>query len=77
MGELLSIGGLAEAVERSPALLRRLEKDGVLPPALRLVGSDRRAYRAEDVPLIRRILADRAARRRGNGTKDAGGSAVA
>ncbi len=64
MERLLSIGGLAEAVNRSPALLRRLEREGVLPPPLRLVGSDRRAYRAEDVPRIRQILAERAARRR-------------
>ena len=61
MGELLSIGGVAAAVQRSPALLRQLERDGVLPVALRLVGSERRVYRAEDLPAIRRALADRRA----------------
>ncbi len=61
MGELLSIGGVAAAVQRSPALLRQLERDGVLPAAARLIGSERRVYRAEDLPAIRRVLADRRA----------------
>jgi DNA-binding transcriptional MerR regulator len=64
MAELMSIGGLAAAVHRSPSRLRQLERAGVLPPATRLVGSDRRAYRPEDVETIRRILAERDARRR-------------
>ena len=59
MGELLSIGGVAAAVQRSPALLRQLERDGVLPAALRLVGSERRVYRAEDLPAIRAAIANR------------------
>ena len=59
MGELLSIGGVAAAVQRSPALLRQLERDGVLPVALRLVGSERRVYRAEDLPAIRAAIANR------------------
>ena len=62
MDRLLSIGGLAAAVNRSPSLLRQLERKGVLPPPLRLIGSDRRAYRPEDVALIRHILDARSAR---------------
>ena len=59
MGELLSIGGVAAAVQRSPALLRQLERDGVLPAALRLIGSDRRVYRIEDLPRIKQAIANR------------------
>jgi len=63
MDVLLSIGGLATAVQCSPALLRHLEREGVLPPALRLDGSNRCVYRAEDVDRVRLILAERRARR--------------
>lgn len=72
MGELLSIGGVAAAVQRSPALLRQLERDGVLPAALRLIGSARRVYRAEDLPAIRRALAARRAPGRPRGAADDG-----
>ena len=65
MGDLLSIGGVAEEVKRSPALLRQLEREGILPTPLRLVGSDRRVYRSEDLPRIRQILEERTARQRG------------
>ena len=58
-GELLSIGGVAELVGRSPALLRVMEQEGAIPPALRLVGSDRRVYRVEDLPRIRAAIANR------------------
>ncbi|HEY8601385.1 MAG TPA: hypothetical protein VIL85_23360 [Thermomicrobiales bacterium] len=58
-GELLSIGGVAELVGRSPALLRVMEDAGEIPRALRLVGSDRRVYRVEDVPRIREAIANR------------------
>lgn len=64
MDGLLSIGGVAAAVNRSPGWLRKLERTGVLPPALRMIGSDRRAYRPEDVEQIKRILAERAITRR-------------
>jgi len=64
MDGLLSIGGVATAVNRSPGWLRKLERTGVLPPALRMIGSDRRAYRPEDVEQIKRILAERAVTRR-------------
>jgi len=57
MDGLRSIGGVAAAVNRSPDWLRTLERNGVLPPALRMIGSDRRAYRPEDVEQIARILA--------------------
>ena len=59
IGDLLSIGGVAELVGRSPALLRTMEQEGAIPPALRLVGSDRRVYRVEDLPRIRTAIANR------------------
>ncbi len=58
-GALLSIGGVAALVGRSPALLRVMEQEGVLPPASRLVGSARRVYRVEDLPRIREAIANR------------------
>ena len=58
-GDLLSIGGVAEMVGRSPALLRVMEQEGAIPRALRLVGSDRRVYRVEDLPRIRAAIANR------------------
>jgi DNA-binding transcriptional MerR regulator len=62
---LMSIGRVAEMVNRSPALLRKLEADGVLPEPLRIAGSDRRVYRPEDVAMIRQALDARSLRRRG------------
>ncbi len=59
VGELLSIGGVAGLVGRSPALLRMMEDAGEIPRALRLVGSDRRVYRVEDLPRIWRAIANR------------------
>ena len=58
-GELLSIGGVAGLVGRSPALLRVMEEAGEIPRALRLVGSDRRIYRVEDLPRIKAAIANR------------------
>ncbi len=58
-GELLSIGGVAARVGRSPALRRIMEQEGVIPPTLRLVGSERRVYRVEDLPRIREAIANR------------------
>jgi hypothetical protein len=58
-GELLSIGAVAEIVGRSPARLRQLEERGDIPPALRVVGLDRRVYRREDLPAIKRAIANR------------------
>lgn len=70
--ELLSIGGVADLVGRSPALLRAMEEAGEIPRALRLIGSDRRVYRREDLPAIRRALANRRGpgRPRTQGTDD-------
>ncbi len=59
VGELLSIGGVAALVGRSPALLRMMEEAGEIPPALRLVGSGRRVYRVEDLPRIKEAIANR------------------
>ncbi len=62
--QLLSIGALARLLDRTPSLVRKLERDGVLPPALRLAGSNRRVYRPEDVRRIQEIHARRLAGRR-------------
>ena len=66
MGVLLSIGGVADAVQRSPGYLRKLEREGVLPAPSRLVGSDRRVYGPEDVERIRTVLAERRTERAGH-----------
>lgn len=55
----MSIGRVAALVGRSPALLRIMEQEGAIPPALRLVGSDRRVYRVEDLPRIKEAIANR------------------
>lgn len=62
--QLFSIGALAKLLDRTPSLVRKLERDGVLPPALRLAGSNRRVYRPEDVRRIQEIQARRLADRR-------------
>ncbi len=62
--QYLSIGGVAQALGVSPSGLRKLEKLGVIPPAARLVGSDRRLYRLGDVEMIRERVKERESTRR-------------
>ncbi len=76
-GDLLSIGGVAELVGRSPALLRIMEEAGEIPRALRLVGSDRRVYRVEDLPRIRAAIANRRGPGRPRHDADDGGPEAA
>ena len=59
--EFLSIGAAAEVLGVSPAGIRKWEKLGVIPPAARLVGSDRRLYRLEDVEVIRAKVSEKRA----------------
>lgn len=77
IGKLLSIGGVAELVGRSPALLRIMEEAGEIPPALRLVGSGRRVYRVEDLPRIKEAIANRRAAGRPRHDADDGGPEAA
>ncbi len=77
IGELLSIGGVAELVGRSPALLRIMEEAGEIPPALRLVGSGRRGYRVEDLPRIKAAIANRRGAGRPRHDADDGGPEAA
>ncbi len=67
--EFLSIGAAAQALGVSPAGIRKWEKLGVIPPAARLVGSDRRLYRLEDVEVIRQRVRDKRAARRQQGDR--------
>ena len=62
MSQVMSTGTVAKALGISTSLIRKLEKDGVTPPAQRISGLDRRVYSAEDVEVLRKILANRRAR---------------
>ncbi len=59
MSELYSTGGAAAKLGCSPSLLRKLELLGVTRPAHRLAGSDRRAYDADQVAALRKLLDQR------------------
>ncbi len=48
-----SIGGAAKLLQVSPSLLRKLELQGIIPPAPRLAGSDRRVYTRTDIEAIK------------------------
>ena len=64
-GEFVGIGIVAEELGVSCSAVRKWEEQGVIPPAARLGGSDRRVYRVVDLDLIReRVEAMRAAGRR-------------
>jgi DNA-binding transcriptional MerR regulator len=56
---LLSIGTVAELVGRSRVTLLNLERDGLIPPALRVEGRDWRLFRREDLPAIEAAIANR------------------
>ena len=51
--QLLSTGGAARTLGISVSLLMKYEREGKIPPAMRLVGSDRRVYAANDIEAIR------------------------
>jgi len=54
--QYISIGGVATRLSVSPSLIRKLENHGVIPPAARLEGSDRRVYQVADVDAIRQVI---------------------
>ena len=46
---LMSSGGVAKRLGVSLSTVRNLERAGVIPPAMRLEGSDRRCWRESDI----------------------------
>ncbi len=63
--QFVGIGVVADELGVSPSAVRKWERLGVIPSAPRLIGSDRRMYRLDDVPMIRqRVREMRAAGRR-------------
>lgn len=56
---LISTGELARRVGISVSMVRKLEKIGAIPPADRLLGSDRRVYRGDDVTVVREAIEKR------------------
>lgn len=61
--ELLSTGGLAARLGCSISGLKKWERLGVIPPAARVEGSDRRVWRVDDLAAIRERLEQRQAAR--------------
>ena len=64
VGEVFSIGGVAARFGVSPSAVRRWEAIGLIPPAARAEGSDRRVYLAEDVEAIRERVESRRRKQR-------------
>jgi len=63
--QLFSTGEAARRLGISQSLLLRYEKEGRIPPAHRVIGSDRRLYSAEDLETIRAIRAAKRVARQG------------
>jgi DNA-binding transcriptional MerR regulator len=62
----LSVGGVASRLGVSPTMVRKYERQGIIPPAERLEGNDRRIWPAGDVDMMQvRIAERRAARTKG------------
>lgn len=61
MSELMSSGEVARQLGISLSLVRKLEREGVTPPARRVAGVDRRVYTTIEVEALRQIIADRRA----------------
>jgi DNA-binding transcriptional MerR regulator len=59
----LGVGAAAARIGVSASLLRKLERQGILPQPPRVIGSDRRIYRNEDVTRIEQVLKERRATR--------------
>jgi DNA-binding transcriptional MerR regulator len=69
----LSVGAVAERLGLSASGVRKLEAQGVIPPSLRLEGTDRRRiWPAGDVDLMQVRIAERRAAR----TKETAASAA-
>ncbi len=58
-GELLGTGDVAEHTGYSRSGIKKLESLGVIPRALQVAGTGRRAWRSEDLPLIQERIAAR------------------
>lgn len=62
---LFGVGVLADSLGVSRSTIRSWERLGRIPPPTRLLGSERRVYRPEDLALIRERMTEmRAAGRR-------------
>lgn len=59
LDELISTGGLATRIGRSPSTIKFWEAEGVIPPAQRIEGSNRRAWRVSQIELIEARIAAR------------------
>lgn len=70
-GELLGTGDIADHTGYSRSGIKKLESLGVIPRALRVAGTGRRAWRSEDLPLIEKLIAARRAERQSHGPETA------
>ncbi len=59
----LSVGGVADRLGVSPSAVRKYERQGIIPPAERLEGNDRRIWPAGDVGVMQARIAERRAAR--------------
>lgn len=59
---LISTGGLAARIGRSPSTIKYFEAAGVIPPAVRVEGSNRRVWRDSDVAVIEDLIGRRTQR---------------
>jgi len=59
--EIISSGELARRCGISVSMVRKLEKLGLLEPATRVVGLDRRFFRGDDVSVVRELVDKRRA----------------
>jgi len=60
---LYSIGAVAKRLGYSISNVVKLEREGILPPALRLEGSNRRVYRGDQIDQLEERLKQRRANR--------------
>jgi DNA-binding transcriptional MerR regulator len=61
--ELLSVGGLAARLNRSPSTLKLWERTGVIPESRRVFGANHRVWDARDLDLIEQRIAEHEASR--------------
>lgn len=52
MNELIGTGHLARRLGCSPSAIKKWERQGRLVPAIRVLGSDRRVWRADDLATL-------------------------
>lgn len=61
--ELLGPGELGSRIGYSVSGVKKLERLGVIPPASRMVGSNRRVWKGSDLPVIQERIKERRASR--------------